>query len=76
MSYEYRRRGRNWYTAIGTLFMVMAGIVLARQLILWGPEFVLEFLLNLEFTNEKVSAGMIGFGAFMIMLGFRNVQQG
>ncbi len=50
----------------------MAGIVLVRQLILWGPEFVEDFILNSEFTNEKVSVGMIGFGIFMILLGFRN----
>lgn len=71
MSHEYYRRGRNWHTAIGTLFSVMAGIVLVRQLILWGPEFVLEFLLNSEVTNEKVSFGMIGFGVFMVLWGFR-----
>lgn len=74
MSYEYHRRGRNWYTAIGVLFLIMAGIVLARQLILWGPEFVVEFLLNTEVTNEKVSFGMIGFGVFMILLGFRRYE--
>ena len=72
MSHEYFRRGRNWYTAVGLLFIIMAGIVLVRQLILWGPEFVGDFILNSEFTNEKVSVGMIGFGIFMILLGFRN----
>lgn len=72
MSHEYYRRGKNWYTAIGSLFLIMAGIVLVRQLILWGPEFVLEFILNFEITNEKVSLGMIGFGVFMILMGFRN----
>ena len=44
MSPEYYRRGRNWYTAMGTLFIIMALIVLVRQLILWGPEFVLSLL--------------------------------
>ena len=43
MSYEYNRRGRNWFSAMGVLFSVMAGIVLVRQLFLWGPEFVEEF---------------------------------
>ena len=71
MSHEYYRRGRNWFTAIGALFLVMAGIVLARQLILWGPEFVFDFIINSEFTNEKVSLAMIGFGAIMIAKGFR-----
>ncbi|QLH05817.1 hypothetical protein [Nitrosopumilus ureiphilus] len=71
MSHEYYRRGRNWFTAIGVLFCVMGGIVLIQQLLIWGPEFVEEFLVNAEFTNEKVSAAMIGFGIFMIVLGFR-----
>ena len=51
MSHEYYRRGRNWFSAIGVLFCVMAGIVLVRQLLIWGPEFVEEFLLNGEITN-------------------------
>jgi len=71
MSHEYYRRGRNWFTAIGALFLIMAGIVLVRQLILWGPEFVFDFIFNGEITNEKVSLGMVGFGVFMIILGFR-----
>ena len=75
MSHEYYRRGRNWFTAIGTLFSVMAGIVLVRQLLLWGPEFVEDFLLNAEITNEKVSMTMLAFGIFMIALGFRKHEQ-
>ncbi len=75
MSHEYYRRGRNWFTAIGTLFSVMAGIVLIRQLLIWGPEFVQDFLFNGEITNEKVSMAMLGFGIFMIALGFRKYEQ-
>ena len=75
MSHEYYRRGRNWFTAIGTLFSVMAGIVLIRQLLIWGPEFVGDFLLNGEITNEKVSVAMLAFGIFMIALGFRKHEQ-
>ncbi len=75
MSHEYYRRGRNWFTAIGTLFSVMAGIVLIRQLLIWGPEFVGDFLLNAEITNEKVSIVMLSFGIFMIALGFRKHEQ-
>ena len=75
MSHEYYRRGRNWFTAIGVLFSVMAAIVLIRQLLIWGPEFVEEFLLNGEITNEKVSFAMLGFGFFMIALGFRKNEQ-
>ena len=75
MSHEYYRRGRNWFTAMGTLFSVMAGIVLIRQLVIWGPEFVGDFLLNGEITNEKVSMVMLAFGIFMIALGFRKHEQ-
>ncbi len=53
----------------------MAGIVLVRQLLIWGPEFVVDFLLNAEITNEKVSIAMLGFGIFMIALGFRKHEQ-
>src|SRR3989304_2770536 len=42
MSHEYRRRGKNWFTAMGVLFIVMALIVLIRNLLIWGPEFVHE----------------------------------
>jgi len=53
----------------------MAGIVLIRQLLIWGIEFVEEFLFNSEITNEKVSVAMLGFGIFMILLGFRKHEQ-
>ena len=73
MSHEYRRRGKNWFTAMGVLFIIMALIVLARNILIWGPEFVYDFLVNSEITNEKISTGMIAFGTFMIILGFRKV---
>ena len=75
MSEEYYRRGKNWFTAIGVLFCVMGGIVLIQQLLIWGIEFVQDFLFNDEFTNEKVSVAMICFGIFMIALGFRKHEQ-
>ena len=71
MSHEVRRRGRNWFTAMGVLFIVMALIAITRNLLIWGPEFVLDFLLSADITNEKISAGMIVFGGIMIVLGFR-----
>jgi hypothetical protein len=49
----------------------MATIVLVRQVILWSPDFVIQFLLNSEITNEKISMGMIAFGIFLITMGFR-----
>jgi hypothetical protein len=75
MSHEYYRRGRNWFTAIGVLFCVMGGIVLIQQLLIWGIDFVEDFLFNAEFTNEKVSVVMLGFGIFMIALGFRKYEE-
>ena len=71
MSHEYHRRGKNWFTAMGVMFCVMGGIVLVQQLLVWGIDFVAEFLTNGEITNEKVSVAMIGFGVFMVALGFR-----
>ena len=59
MSREYSRRGRNWFSAMGILFIVMASIVLVRNMILWSPEFALDFLLGPDITNEKISLGMI-----------------
>ena len=71
MGHEYRRRGRNWFTAMGVLFIVTALIVIVRNLIIWGPEFMFDFLVNSEFSNEKVSLAMIIFGSIMIIIGFR-----
>ena len=67
----YYRRGRNWFTAMGVLFMVMAGIILIRNLFIFGPDFFAYYFVSPEITNEKVSAGMIGFGTFLILVGFR-----
>ena len=75
MSPEVFRRGRNWFTAMGVLFIVMALIALTRNLLIWGPEFVLDFFLSSEITNEKISVGMIVFGGIMIALGFRKKNQ-
>lgn len=60
---------------MGVLFCFMGGVVLIQQLLVWGIDFVEEFLFNAEFTNEKVSVVMIGFGIFMIALGFRKHEQ-
>ncbi len=71
MSHEIRRRGRNWFIAMGVLFIIMAFIVITRNLIIWGPEFVLDFFVNGDVTNEKISLVMLVFGSIMIILGFR-----
>ena len=61
--------------ALLMMFCVMATIVLIQQLLIWGPEFVEDFLLNGDITNEKVSTGMLAFGIFMVALGFRKHEQ-
>ena len=71
MSSEYSRRGRNWFSAMGILFIVMASIVLVRNMILWSPEFALDFLLGPDITNEKISLGMIICGLIMIGWGYK-----
>ena len=62
---------KNWFSAIGLLFIIVALIAIVRQLLIWGPEFVLDFFFNSEITNEKVSAGMIIFGFVMILIGIK-----
>lgn len=71
MSEHHPRRGRNWYSAMGVLFVVVGAIVIVQNLVIWGPEFVLDFMTSAEITNEKVSLGMFAFGGFMILLGFK-----
>ena len=76
MSEEYTRRGRNWLTAMGVLFLVVATVTLVRDIIIWSPAFVVEFFFNSEINTQKVSLGAIAFGAFMVTLGFgkKNIQ--
>tara|TARA_B100001013_G_scaffold284885_1_gene184739 strand:+ start:225 stop:512 length:288 start_codon:yes stop_codon:yes gene_type:complete len=76
MSTEYTKRGKNWLTAMGVLFLVVAAVSLVRDIIIWSPDFVVEFFFNSEINAQKVSLGAIAFGVFMIALGFgkKNVQ--
>tara|TARA_B100001013_G_C24385829_1_gene353990 strand:+ start:213 stop:464 length:252 start_codon:yes stop_codon:yes gene_type:complete len=76
MNSEYTKRGRNWLTAMGVLFLVVATVTLVRDIIIWSPDFVIEFFFNSEINAQKVSLGAIAFGSFMIALGFgkKNVQ--
>lgn len=71
MDQIYPRRGRNWYSAMGILFIVIGSIVMVRNILIWSPEFVLDFLLNSDITNEKISVGMFAFGAALLVVGFR-----
>jgi hypothetical protein len=71
MSEEYPRRGRNWFTAIGVLFMIVAGITLVRDIIIWSPDFMVDFIFDSNINPQKTSLAAIAFGIFMIILGFR-----
>lgn len=62
---------KNWFTAMGVLFMVVASIAVVRDLLIFGPEFMLDFLTSPEITSEKVSVAMYGIAGFLIILGFR-----
>ena len=76
MSQEYPRRGRNWFTAMGALFIITGSVAMIRQIIVWSPDFVIQFLFNSEITSEKVAVATIIVGIFFVVLGFkkRNVQ--
>lgn len=65
------KKGRNWYSAMGVLFIVSGMIVVVRDLIIWSPEFVIDFLLNSSINNTKISFGMFAFGGFLLFVGFR-----
>ncbi len=71
MSSNYYRRGRNPTTAFGILFIVVGGIALVRQYVLWTEDFVLQFLFNSEINSEKVSVATICVGVFIVLLGLR-----
>ena len=68
---QYPRRCRNWYSAMGVLFIVVGGIVVIRDVLIWSPEFVLDFVMNSEITNAKISLGMFVFGGILVVIGFR-----
>ena len=70
MSTEYTKRGRNWLTAMGVLFLVVAAVTLVRDIIIWSPDFVFQFFFDSEINAQKVSLGVIAFGTCMIVLGF------
>jgi hypothetical protein len=71
MSEEYPRRGRNWLTAMGVLFLVVATVTLVRDVIIWSPDFVVQFFFDSNVNAQKVSLGSIAFGLFMIVWGYK-----
>ena len=60
---------KNVFTAFAVLFFLSAIIIPIQNLIVWGPDFVMDFYTSSEITAEKLSIGVIGFGLFMLFLG-------
>jgi len=76
-----RRRGRNWMSAMGILFIVTAGIILIRNLVLFniehsagliedGTQRFLDNFINGQLTNEKFAIAMIAAGSFLLYWGY------
>ena len=53
MSEEYTRRGRNWLTAMGVLFLVVATVSLVRDLIIWSLILLLSFFFDSEINSQR-----------------------
>lgn len=75
------RRGRNWMSAMGILFIVTAAIILVRNLVLFnvehaagliedGTQRFLDNFVNAQVTNEKFAIAMIAAGGFLIYWGY------
>ena len=62
---------KNWSTAMGILFIVMATIPIIRDLLIFGPDFVSDFFTSPQITSEKISSVMYGIGGFLIIMGIR-----
>lgn len=76
-----RKRGRNWMSAMGILFMVSAAIILIRNIVLFyldhsiglvedPAQLFLNNFVNNQVTNEKFAIAMIAAGGFLLYWGF------
>ena len=67
-------KGKNWMTAMGVLFIVMAVIIALRNLYFVTTELSLDFYLdnytNGQITNEKFVIAMIIGGGVLIFWGY------
>ena len=62
---------KNVLSAFAILFFISAAIIPIQNLVVWGPEMVLDFYTSPEITAEKVSIGVFGLGFFMIFLAYK-----
>lgn len=71
---EGPKRGRNWMTAMGVLFMVAAAIIALRDLYLisaaYSFGFYLDNFVNAEINNEKFVMAMVAGGAILMWWGY------
>jgi hypothetical protein len=73
-----RDRHKEWMFPLGILFIIMATIILIRNLIListeLGPEFFVDNFFNPEITNEKFTVVMYAIGLVLVYFGRRKRQ--
>ncbi|HJT49983.1 MAG TPA: hypothetical protein VJ729_17510 [Nitrososphaeraceae archaeon] len=71
---EGNRRGRNWMTAMGILFIVMAVIIALRNLYFYSTQlsvwFYLDNYTNAQINNEKFVIAMLVGGGFLLGWGY------
>lgn len=76
-----RKRGRNWMSAMGILFIVVTAIILIRNLVLFyiqhsaglvgdPAQLFLDNFVNGQITNEKFAIAMLAAGGFLLYWGF------
>jgi hypothetical protein len=68
------RRGRNWMTAMGILFIVMAVIIALRNLYFYSTQLSISFYLdnytNGQINNEKFVVAMLVGGGILLFWGY------
>ena len=68
------RRGRNWMTAMGILFIVMAVIIALRNLYFYSTQlsvwFYLDNYTNGQINNEKFVIAMLVGGGILLFCGY------
>jgi undecaprenyl pyrophosphate phosphatase UppP len=68
------RRGKNWMSAMGILFMITAAIIAIRNLVIYSIEYSIGFFfdnfVNAQITNEKFVIVMLAAGGFLLYWGY------
>ncbi len=68
------QRGKNWMSAMGVMFIVVAAIVALRNLYLITSQssfgFYLDNYVNAEINNEKFVIGMVIGGVLLLYWGY------